>query len=108
MLACEFKEVCWPKLILFLLLEDTLHKQKEELEVLHKKAVLKKFAKFTGKIQSLLKRTLIKKETSAHVFSCEFSEEQLFYRTLYTEDLSGVSYFRNVKQAELLFSLSSA
>ena len=45
MLACEFKKECWSKLNLFLLLDNTLNKQKQEQEVLHQKAILHKICK---------------------------------------------------------------
>ena len=60
-----------------------------------KKGVLKKFAKFTGrhlcqsiffnKVADLRPATLLKKETLAHVFSCEFykmSKSIFAYRAL--------------------------
>ena len=53
--------------------------QKLPPEVFGKKGVLRNFGKFTGK-----QETLIKKETLAQVFSCEFCEifkSTYFYRT---------------------------
>ena len=73
-------------------------------EVFCKKDVLKNFAKFTGKhlCQSLLfnkdtglrPATLLKRETQAQVFSCEFCEifkNNFFYRT----SLVAASVLRN-------------
>ena len=60
-----------------------------------RKSVLRNFAKFTGKhlcqslffneIASLRAATLLKKETLAQVFSCEFCE--IFKSTIFTEHL---------------------
>ena len=53
--------------------------QKLPPEVFGKKGVLRNFGKFTGK-----QETLIKKETMAQVFSCEFceiSKNNFFHRT---------------------------
>ena len=55
------------------------------------KRVLRNFAKLTGPVPESL---LIKKETLAQVFSCEFCE--IFRKTYFTEHLrttaSGISY----------------
>ena len=71
--------------------------QKQPLEVLKKKGGLRNFAKFTKKklYHSLLfnkdadffnkDALFIKKETRAHVFSCEFC--QISKKSFFTEDI---------------------
>ena len=79
-------------------------------EVFYKKAVFRNFTKFTGKhLCQSQACNLIKKETLAQVFSCEFceiSKNTFFYKTpptlrkknCLTENVS----FKEFKQAELL------
>ena len=68
----------------------------ERMEMFRKKAVLRNFAKFTGKhlcqgplfnkVAGLIPATLlINNETLAQVFSCEFCE--MFKNTFFTEHL---------------------
>ena len=57
------------------------------LEVCYKKSALKNFAKFTGKHlrRSLHTCNIVKRETPAQVFSCEFCK--IFKNTFFTEHL---------------------
>ena len=63
-----------------------INKRSSRPKVFRKKGALRNFTKFTGKhlCQSLFFNKLIKKETLAQVFFCEFceiSKNTFFYRT---------------------------
>ena len=65
--------------------------------------VPKNFAKFTGKplCQSLRLATLLKKETLAQVFSCEFGD--IFKNTFFTEHLWTIASAKNLKIIPRIF-----
>ena len=70
------------------------------------KGVLENFAKFTGKrLRQSLPRpaALLKKETLAQVFSCEFCG--IFKNTFFTENLGWLLLYLAEKQSSDSFSL---
>ena len=85
-------------------------------EVFYKKVVLKNFAKLTGKHLclslffnkdvGLRPATLIKKDTPAQMFSCEYYE--VFKNTFFTEHLwtTASKFFGNQRRFSFLYSRS--